>query len=133
MKNFKGFMEKFATDIDGRYSEYDKNKSVVIVPVNDSRFQTVLGRILFFEEQDKAGVEFSSKVCEYDVSIDLTDLLEWNSRLCYARFVIREGFLKVESAAYAEHINPELLKDMIMEVARTADKWEFTLTGQDVH
>ena len=35
-------MKRIAEEIDGQHSAYDINKSVVIVPLKDSRFQSVI-------------------------------------------------------------------------------------------
>ena len=60
--NFNEFMERFAEEIDGQFSEYDQTKSVIIVPLEENRFQAVLGVIKYNEKFEKTGIEFSSKV-----------------------------------------------------------------------
>ena len=41
--NFSELMEKIAEDIGGQFSEYDKYKSVIIVPLEENRYQAVVG------------------------------------------------------------------------------------------
>lgn len=131
--NFNEFMGNFAAEIGGKFQEYDSNKSVIIVPLDGGRFQAVLGHMKYSEKYRKTGIEFTSKVCEYQKNIDLIELLEENSNFCHAKFVLIDGFIKVEASAFIDHLSEELLKEIISEVAHTADEWEYRLTGQDVH
>jgi len=131
--NFTEFMESYADEIGGQYSEYDKNKSVIIVPLEDGRFQTVLGIMKHSEKYGKTGVEFASKVCEFSGDINLIELLRENSNFCHAKFVIVDDYVKVEAATFLDNVTDELLKEMIVEVANLADEWEYKLTGLDVH
>ena len=131
--NFTEFMESYANEIGGQYSEYDKNKSVIIVPLEDGRFQTVLGIMKHSEKYSKTGVEFTSKVCEFSADINLTELLRENSNFCHAKFVLVDDYIKVEAATFLDNVTDELLKEMIVEVANLADEWEYKLTGLDVH
>lgn len=130
---FNEFMLRLADEIGGQFSEYDSSKSVIIVPLQDNRFQAVLGNVKYNEKFNKTGVEFSSKVCKYSEDIDLKEMLVENSKTCYAKFVISEGFLKVEGAAFLENINENGLKEILIEVANKADEWELKLTGLDVN
>ena len=68
--NFNEFMERYAEEIGGQFSEYDHSKSVIIVPLEENRFQAVLGVIKYNEKFKKMGVEFSSKVCPFSDDID---------------------------------------------------------------
>lgn len=128
------FMESYANEIGGQYSEYDSSKSVIIVPLPDGRFQTVFGVLTDSEKyKNRTGIEFTSRVCEYENGIDLKQLLEANADFCHAKFVIHEGYLKVEASAFTDTATEPLLKEIIQEVALTADEWEMKLTGMDVH
>ena len=131
--NFNGFMEKFADEIGGQFSEYDKSKSVIIVPLEENRFQAVLGVIKFNEKFNKTGIEFSSKVCPYSDDIDCKQLVIENAKTCYAKFVIVDDFIKVEGSTFVETIMEDGLKEIIREVAQLADEWELKLTGLDVN
>ncbi len=131
--DFNDFMESFAEQIGGQFSEYDKSKSVIIVPLEDNRFQAVLGVMKFNEKVNKMGVEFSSKVCPYSDEIDCKLLVMENAKSCYAKFVIVDEFVKVEGSAFLDNMKPEGLQEIIKEVAGLADEWEYKLTGLDVN
>jgi hypothetical protein len=131
--NFNAFMEKFADEIGGQFSEYDKSKSVIIVPLEENRFQAVLGVIKFNEKFNKTGIEFSSKVCPYSDDVDCKQLVVENAKTCYAKFVIVDDFIKVEGSTFVETITEDGLKEIIREVAQLADEWELKLTGLDVN
>jgi hypothetical protein len=131
--NFNEFMEKFAEEIGGQFSEYDHSKSVIIVPLEENRFQAVLGVIKHNEKFDKMGVEFSSKVCPYSDDIDCKQLVVENAKTCYAKFVIVDDFIKVEGSTFLETTLEEGMKEIIKEVAQLADEWELKLTGLDVN
>ena len=42
--DFVAFFRDFAQEIGGQFSEYDKDKSILVVPLEQGRFQTVIGR-----------------------------------------------------------------------------------------
>lgn len=130
---FNEFMEGFAEEINGQFSEYDQSKSVIIVPLEENRFQAVLGVIKYNEKFKKTGIEFSSKVCPFSEDIDCKQLVTENAKTCYAKFVIVDDFIKVEGSAFLETIMGEGLKEIIKEVAQLADEWELRLTGLDVN
>ena len=131
--DFTKFMEGYARELGGQFSEYDKNRSVVIFPLEGNRFQTVLGVVKVSAKTKRNAIEFTSRVCSYETDMDLKELLENNGSFLYARFVIENGYIMVKSSAYLENVTEPLLKEMIAEVAVTADEWEFKLTGLDVH
>jgi len=131
--NFNEFMENFAAEVGGQYSEYDDNRSVIVIPIEGNRFQSVFGIKKYSERYQKVGLEFASKVCPFTDDIDLGELLKENARFCYAKFILEDGFIKVESNLFLDHINEALVKELIIEVANVADEWEYRLTGQDVH
>ena len=131
--NFNEFMERFAEEIDGQFSEYDQTKSVIIVPLEENRFQAVLGVIKYNEKFKKTGIEFSSKVCPFSEDIDCKQLIIENAKTCYAKFVIIDDFIKVEGSTFLETIKEQGLKEIIKEVAQLADEWELKLTGLDVN
>jgi hypothetical protein len=131
--DFSELMEKIANDIGGQFSEYDKSKSVIIVPLEGNRYQAVVGVIKHSDKLNKTRLEFSSKVCQLTDSVDLKELLMENAKTCYARFVIVDDYVRVEGATFMETVNESGLKEIIEEVAKLADAWELKLTGMDVH
>jgi len=131
--DFSELMEKIANDIGGQFSEYDKTKSVIIVPLEGNRYQAVVGVIKYSDKLNKTRLEFSSKVCQLTDSVDLKELLMENAKTCYARFVIVDDYIRVEGATFLETVNESGLKEIIEEVAKMADAWELKLTGMDVH
>jgi hypothetical protein len=131
--NFNDFMEKFADEIGGQFSEYDQSKSVIIVPLEENRFQAVLGVMKYNDKFKKLGVEFSSKVCPFSDDIDCKQLVLENAKTCYAKFVIVDDFVKVEGSTFVENVKEEGMKEIIREVAQLADEWELKLTGLDVN
>lgn len=131
--NFNAFMEGYADEIKGQFSKYDQSKSVIIVPLEENRFQAVLGVIKHNDKFNKVGIEFSSKVCPFSEDIDCKQLIIENAKTCYAKFVIVDEFIKVEGATFIENIMEDGLKEIIQEVAHMADEWELRLTGLDVN
>ena len=127
------FMRQYADEINGQYSEYDNSKSIIIVPLPEERYQTVLGDLKHSKRYNKVGIEFSSNVCRFRENINLKQLLEENAYLNHAKFVLVDGFIKVEASSFIESATEELLKEIIQEVANVADEYEFKLTGEDVH
>ena len=131
--NFSELMEKIAEDIGGQFSEYDKYKSVIIVPLEENRYQAVVGVLKHSDKVNKTRLEFSSKVCQLSESVDLKELLMENAKTCYARFVIVDDYVRVEGSTFLESVTESGIKEIIDEVANMADAWELKLTGMDVH
>ena len=127
------FMKRFAGKIGGQFDEYSENKSIILIPLQDGRFQAVIGSIIFHDKYQKSLIELSSRVSEFNPEINLKKLLEENTKCCHAKFSIVDDILRVEASAFLDNVTEELLEEMIMEVATTADEWEFRLTGMDVH
>jgi hypothetical protein len=132
MIELNSFMSSFAEEIDGQYSEYNKEKAVIIVPLDQNRYQAVLGITKTCEDKS-ISVKFTSKVCEFHEKIDLKELLKKNHNFVYGKFVIVENIIKVEATGKMDNSVEEQLKEMIYEVARSADDWEYKLTGMDVN
>lgn len=131
--DLNSFMQSYAEEIDGNYSEYDTDKSIIIVPVTKGRIQTVLGHIKESERYQKDLIEFSSRVAKFDQSVDLKNLLEENTNFCHAKFSIVDDFIQVEASGFVDTASEGLLKEIIQEVATLADDFEMKLTGKDVH
>ncbi|WP_017732918.1 type III secretion system chaperone family protein [Nafulsella turpanensis] len=129
---FNEFMERFATEIKGHFSAYDKNKSVIFVPITEGRFQTVLGLQRQHTGNARKEIEFSSKVCGFNNNINTEALLRANATFCHARFSVSDNIVKVEASAFFDTITEALLKEIILEVATVADEWEMKLSRQHV-
>lgn len=131
--NISVFAKQYASQIDGQFTEYDHSKSIIVVPLSDGRFQTV---ILSTESSKRSGKQravLSSKVCEYSASIDFKMLLEKSATFDYSKFVLDEGYLKVEASCPTDGASEEEVKHMIQEVAIQADAYELKLTGKDIN
>lgn len=127
------YVQQYAEQIGGQFTDYDHSKSVVVVPVNGSRYQTVLATKQKSPVSGKDQAVFSSKVCELKVDLNLEDLLTQNGKFDYSRFVLQDGFIKVEASCLAASASESQLKEMLQEVAQLADHYEFKLTGKDIH
>lgn len=131
--NISAFAKQYANQIDGQFTEYDHSKSIIVVPLSDGRFQTV---ILSTENSKRSGKQravLSSKVCEFNSTIDFKMLLEKSAGFDYSKFVLDEGFLKVEASCPTDGASEEEVKHMIQEVAIQADAYELKLTGKDIN
>jgi hypothetical protein len=106
---------------------------VIVVPLNSSRFQTVLAMKQKSPVSGRDQAIFTSKVCEFSPSIDLKMLMEQNANFDYSKFVVEDGYLKVEASCLESSTSEAQVKEMIQEVAQLADHYEYKLTGQDVH
>jgi hypothetical protein len=126
-------VRKYADQIGGQFTDYDHTKSIIVVPLDRSRFQTVLAVTQKSAVSGRDQAVFTSKVCELRANMDLKSLLEQNASFDYSKFVLEDGFLKVEASCLANSTSEEQLKEMIQEVAQLADHFEFKLTGEDVN
>ena len=129
---FNEFMKRFAAEIKGHFSAYDKNKSVIFIPVAERGFQAVLGIQKKHEGSARKEIEFSCEIGGFNNKIDTEALLRANSTFCHARFAVTDNVIKVEASAFFDTITEALLKEIILEVAAIAFKWEMKLTNQDV-
>lgn len=132
MVHVMNFARQYAEEIGGQFTDYDQAKAVVVVPLSDGRFQTVLA-ISRANQYGKERAVFISKICEFDHQINYRELLEQNLTFDYSKFVLEDGYLKIEASCIAATANEEQVKEMIMEVASLADQFEMKYTGQDVH
>lgn len=131
--DIKNCVQQYAEQIGGQFTDYDHSKSVVVVPINGNRYQTVLATTQKSPVSGRDQAVFSSKVCEHQVNVNLEELLRQNGKFDYSRFVLEDGFIKVEASCLAATANEGQLKEMLQEVAQLADHFEFKLTGKDVH
>lgn len=133
--NLVAYMQTLAEEIKGRFLEYDATKSVIVVPLKDYRYQAVQGTLKTLDDGHTQTITFTSKVCSFQKDIDLKVFLSENKNLYYSKFAVDHDFIKVEASVFVEFLNKAnsaFLKQMIIEVAETADLWEGKLTGVDV-
>jgi len=130
---FINTMQQIADEIGAQFNEYDQNKSVMVVILAGSRYQTVMCLLKHHDKYDRDVIQFTTKVCDTDQFINYVDILSGNAEFVHSKFVITEGYLKVESTTYLDNANPNLLKEMILEVAQLADEWELKITGEDIN
>jgi len=126
-------LKQYADQIGGQFTDYDHIKSVIVVPLDKSRYQTVLATTQKSPVSGRDQAVFTSKVCEYRNGIDLKTLMEQNATFDYSKFVVEDGYLKVEASCLAASASEAQLQEMIQEVAQLADHYEFKLTGEDIH
>lgn len=126
-------LKEYADQIGGQFTDYDHIKSVIVIPLDKSRYQTVLATTQKSQVSGRDQAVFTSKVCEYRNGIDLKMLMEQNAGFDYSKFVLKDGYLKVEASCLTASVSEAQLKEMIQEVAQLADQYEFKLTGQDIH
>ena len=127
------FARQYAEEVGGQYTDYDQSKGVLVVPLPEGRFQTVL---VMARPSPSSGNEIAivtSKVCEVDSTINFRELLEKNINFDYAKYIIEDNYLKVEASCVASMATDGLIKEMILEVANHADQMEHQLTGADIH
>jgi hypothetical protein len=126
-------VQQYAEQIGGQFTDYDHSKSIVVVPLEGSRYQTVLALRQKSPVSGRDQAIFSSKICEFKNELDLEDLLKQNAHFDYSKFVLEDGYLKVEASCLASTASEAQLKEMLQEVAQLADHYELRLTGKDIH
>ncbi|HEY3402719.1 MAG TPA: hypothetical protein VGK59_04975 [Ohtaekwangia sp.] len=126
-------VQQYADEIGGQFTDYDHTKSVLVIPIDDHRFQTVLAITQKSQVSGREQALFTSKVCEMNGNLDFKNLLEQHAKFDYSKFILEDGYLKVEASCLAETVSEEQVKEMIQEVAQLADHYELKLTGQDIH
>lgn len=131
MLNLDQIVENYAKEIGGKVIPYTDNKSVIIVPTFEGRFQKVIGWTRYGKKYKL--LEFNSKVCPYSDELSLAELLENASTYCFTRLILKDNYLEVAAAIVVEHANESLIKDLIYEVATRADLLEMKLVGEDYH
>ena len=131
--NLFSFLRQHADQIGGQFTDYDHTKGVIVIPVTKSRFQTILVTLKPSQYSGKDLVMFTSKVCEYTSAVNTKELLEENNTFDYARFMIEDGYVKIEASCVAATAAEDHIKEMLDEVANVADRFELDITGQDVY
>lgn len=131
--NIMNYVQQYAEQIGGQFTDYDHSKSVVVIPINGNRFQTVLAITQKSQVSGRDQAIFSSKICEFNGKLDLKNLMEQNAHFDYSKFILEDGYLKVEASCLASSVSETQVKEMIQEVAQLADHYELQLTGKDIH
>ncbi|MBX2962610.1 MAG: hypothetical protein KF687_08870 [Cyclobacteriaceae bacterium] len=130
---FSALIQQYADHIGGTFTEYDESKCIVVVPLKDNRFQTVLAFTEKSKVSGKLRAVFSSKVSDSVSGIDLSDLLKQSAAFDYSKFVIEDNHLKIVASCLADAVTDDEVKFMVQEVAQLADQYELKLTGKDIH
>lgn len=132
--NVKGYLQQLAEEMDGNYTEYSDDTIIVTLPLEEGRFQSVRG--LITERASGLMLILTSTICrlhEYP-DVDYRKMLEMNYELGYSKITITdEDYLELMTSIKFDLATPDEIKYMITEVALTADKLEFEITGKDVH
>src|SRR5687768_9647906 len=84
-------LKAYAEQIGGQFTDYDHIKFVIVVPLDKSRFQTVLATTQKSVTSGRDQAVFTSKICEYKNGIDLKSLMEQNAGFDYSKFVLEDG------------------------------------------
>ncbi|NJL13693.1 MAG: YbjN domain-containing protein [Microscillaceae bacterium] len=134
-KNVKGYLETLAQEMNGNYTEYSDDTVILTVPLEEGRFQSIRGIIT--EKDSGLMLILTSTICrlhEYPNVVDFRRMLEMNYELGYAKITITdEDYLELMAAIKYELATPGEIRYMINEVAATADRLEFEITGDDQH
>jgi hypothetical protein len=123
----------YADQIGGTFTGYDESKSIVVVPLNNGRFQTVLAVIEKSKTSGKQRLNFTSKVGDAHSSVDTQDLLMQHGHFDYSKFVLDGNQIKVVASCLLESASADEVRFMVQEVAQLADHYELKLTGKDIH
>lgn len=126
-------MQRIAEEIGAQFNEYDERKSVMVVLLEGSRYQTVMAVLKHHDGYDKEVIHINTKVCDTNHFINYINVLSGNADFVHSKFAIVDGYLRVEAAVFTETATPEILKEMILEVAEIGDEWELKITGEDIH
>jgi hypothetical protein len=131
--NLFNFIRNYTEQIAGQFTNYDHTKAVVVIPIGKGRFQTVLAVLKPSQSSGRELAIFTSKVCEFTDSLNTKQLLEESAKFDYCKFIIEDGYVKIEASCTAATITEDQVKEMIQEVALVSDKFEMELTGKDIH
>lgn len=126
-------LKNYAEQIGGTFSDYDHTKSIVVVPLPNGRFQTVLATLENSKTSGRQRIVITSKVTDYSAAIDARELLVQNGLFDYSKFIVDDNQLKVIASGLTDGISEEEIKYMVQEVAQLADHYELKLTGKDIH
>lgn len=131
--NLTATIKKYADQIGGTFTEYDELKCIIVVPLKESRFQTVLAYTEKSKVSGKTRAVLISKVSDTVNGVDTHELLKVHANFDFSKFIIEDGQLKVVATCLADSASEEEIKFMVQEVAQLADQYEYKLTGKDIH
>jgi hypothetical protein len=129
MLNLDKILEDYSNEVGGKVIPYTDTQSVIVLPTKHGRFQQV--KAWSNQTQTYKFLEFYSKVCDLKPEMDLKSLLETASTFVFARIMVKQNQIFVASSVVVDHATPDIIKDMVREVADVADDMEWQLTGQD--
>lgn len=122
-------IKDIANNVEGVYVDYDDNRFALIIPLQDNkRIQKVFG--VFDENFEK--VEFHSIVCDKEQA-DLVLLLNNQKSFNYSKFIIDADKVMISASVMVDYATPDILEEVMMEVATNADIWEKRFTAQDIY
>jgi hypothetical protein len=133
-KNVKSYLEALAQELNGNFTEYSDDTIIMTLPLDEGRFQSIRG--LITEKESGLMLIFTSTICRLHEfpNVDFKRMLEMNYELGYSKITITdEDYLELMTSIRYDLANAEEIRYMINEIAQTADKLEFEITGQDVH
>jgi hypothetical protein len=131
--NYQKFAKKYASEINGEFSEYDDSQSVIVIQLPDERFQAVQGKIYQHIKYGREVIELKSTVCKSEDIIDFKAILEESNKYVHCKFIIEDSYLRVEATAFMDNVSEARIKEMIQEAGNLADEWEFKITGKDIY
>jgi hypothetical protein len=125
-------IQDYSEQIGGTFTNYDSEKCIIIVPLKDNRFQTVICETGVSKVSGKSRMFFSSKVSNSTDQINAKELMSQNKNFDYSRFIIDDGQLKIEASCLTDSATEDEIKFMLQEVGQLADQYELRLTGKDI-
>ncbi len=131
--DYKKFAKKYAEEINGDFREYDSEQSVIVIQLPDERYQAVQGRIFTHPAYKREVIQLKSTVCKQSEIGDFEGMLEASADYVHSKFVIEDGYLRVEAATFMDSVTESRIKEMIQEAGNLADEWEFKMTGKDIY
>lgn len=133
-KNVKGYLENLAHELNGNYTEYSDDTVILTLPLDEGRFQSIRG--ILTEREAGLMLIFTSTICRLHEfpDVNFRRMLEMNYELGYSKITITdEDYLELMTSIKYDLATEEEIKYMIHEIAETADKLEYEITGEDVH
>ena len=131
--NFKKFAKKYASEINGDFRDYDEEQSVIVIQLEDERYQAVQGRIYRNSRYDCEVIQLKSTVCKISDVSDFEILLKASLEYVHSKFIVEDNFLRVEASYFMDSVNEMRVKQIIQEVGHLADEWELKITGKDIY
>ena len=132
MQSFVPYLEKLAKDLGGSFLEYSDRSVVITIPITAERFQSVAVNLKAQSGED--WLVITSKICEmHEVDKEFTYFLEKHLEYLHARFIAQDNFLGVAAMARYRTLDEAICREMLLEVATTADHMEDELVGTDIN